>query len=415
MVVTALAFDFTNGFHDTGNAMAASIATGALKPKVAVGLSAALNLVGAFLSVEVAATVAKGIVNLDKVNIGPGDGKNHMLLLIVFCGLVGGILWNLLTWLFGLPSSSSHALFGGLIGVALISLGKDGVVWGGVVGKIIIPAVLAPIVAGIVSAIATALVYLITRKVEHEKQIKGFRWGQILSASLISLSHGTNDAQKTMGVIFLALVAYGRVNPEDGIPVWVKICCALAITLGTYIGGWRVIRTQGKGLVEIESPQGMAAEMATASVILTSSHFGLALSTTHVATGSILGTGLGRKNAEVRWGVAGRMVIAWIITLPAAAIVGALTYLLGHYIGLYNEVLGVIVVFIILVIAASYIFYRSLKTPVNANNVNDDWDDHKSSKDSRASKLSTQLPTAEKNIIPQQQEITQQQEQGDNH
>lgn len=415
MVVTALAFDFTNGFHDTGNAMAASIATGALKPKVAVGLSAALNLVGAFLSVEVAATVAKGIVNLDKVNIGPGDGKNHMLLLIVFCGLVGGILWNLLTWLFGLPSSSSHALFGGLIGVALISLGKDGVVWGGVVGKIIIPAVLAPIVAGIVSAIATALVYLITRKVEHEKQIKGFRWGQILSASLISLSHGTNDAQKTMGVIFLALVAYGRVNPEDGIPVWVKICCALAITLGTYIGGWRVIRTLGKGLVEIESPQGMAAEMATASVILTSSHFGLALSTTHVATGSILGTGLGRKNAEVRWGVAGRMVIAWIITLPAAAIVGALTYLLGHYIGLYNEVLGVIVVFIILVIAASYIFYRSLKTPVNANNVNDDWDDHKSSKDSRASKLSTQLPTAEKNIIPQQQEITQQQEQGDNH
>jgi putative phosphate transport protein pitA len=415
VVVTALAFDFTNGFHDTGNAMAASIATGALKPKVAVGLSAALNLVGAFLSVEVAATVAKGIVNLDKVNIGPGDGKNHMLLLIVFCGLVGGILWNLLTWLFGLPSSSSHALFGGLIGAALISLGKDGVVWGGVVGKIIIPAVLAPIVAGIVSAIATALVYLITRKVEHEKQIKGFRWGQILSASLISLSHGTNDAQKTMGVIFLALVAYGRVNPEDGIPVWVKICCALAIALGTYIGGWRVIRTLGKGLVEIESPQGMAAEMATASVILTSSHFGLALSTTHVATGSILGTGLGRKNAEVRWGVAGRMVIAWIITLPAAAIVGALTYLLGHYIGLYNEVLGVIVVFIILVIAASYIFYRSLKTPVNANNVNDDWDDHKSSKDSRASKLSTQLPTAEKNIIPQQQEITQQQEQGDNH
>lgn len=415
MVVTALAFDFTNGFHDTGNAMAASIATGALKPKVAVGLSAALNLVGAFLSVEVAATVAKGIVNLDKVNIGPGDGKNHMLLLIVFCGLVGGILWNLLTWLFGLPSSSSHALFGGLIGAALISLGKDGVVWGGVVGKIIIPAVLAPIVAGIVSAIATALVYLITRKVEHEKQIKGFRWGQILSASLISLSHGTNDAQKTMGVIFLALVAYGRVNPEDGIPVWVKICCALAIALGTYIGGWRVIRTLGKGLVEIESPQGMAAEMATASVILTSSHFGLALSTTHVATGSILGTGLGHKNAEVRWGVAGRMVIAWIITLPAAAIVGALTYLLGHYIGLYNEVLGVIVVFIILVIAASYIFYRSLKTPVNANNVNDDWDDHKSSKDSRASKLSTQLPTAEKNIIPQQQEITQQQEQGDNH
>ena len=376
MVVTALAFDFTNGFHDTGNAMATSIATGALKPKVAVSLSAALNLVGAFLSVEVAATVAKGIVNLDKVGINLADGKNHKLLLIVFCGLVGGILWNLLTWLFGLPSSSSHALFGGLIGAALISLGAGGVVWGGVIGKIVIPAVLAPVVAGIISAIGTALVYLITRKVEHEKQIRGFRWGQILSASLISLSHGTNDAQKTMGVIFLALVAYGKVNPDDGIPIWVKLCCALAIALGTYIGGWRVIRTLGKGLVEIESPQGMAAEMASAAVILTSSHFGIALSTTHVATGSILGTGLGRKGAEVRWGVAGRMVIAWVITLPAAAIVGALTWLIGHYVGLHNELLGVIVVFAVLVATAGYIFYHSRKTPVNAENVNDDWDAH---------------------------------------
>lgn len=376
VVVTALAFDFTNGFHDTGNAMATSIATGALKPKVAVSLSAALNLVGAFLSVEVAATVAKGIVNLDKVGINLADGKNHKLLLIVFCGLVGGILWNLLTWLFGLPSSSSHALFGGLIGAALISLGAGGVVWGGVIGKIVIPAVLAPVVAGIISAIGTALVYLITRKVEHEKQIRGFRWGQILSASLISLSHGTNDAQKTMGVIFLALVAYGKVNPDDGIPIWVKLCCALAIALGTYIGGWRVIRTLGKGLVEIESPQGMAAEMASAAVILTSSHFGIALSTTHVSTGSILGTGLGRKGAEVRWGVAGRMVIAWVITLPAAAIVGALTWLIGHYVGLHNELLGVIVVFAVLVATAGYIFHHSRKTPVNAENVNDDWDAH---------------------------------------
>ena len=376
VVVTALAFDFTNGFHDTGNAMATSIATGALKPKVAVSLSAALNLVGAFLSVEVAATVAKGIVNLDKVGINLADGKNHKLLLIVLCGLVGGILWNLLTWLFGLPSSSSHALFGGLIGAALISLGAGGVVWGGVIGKIVIPAVLAPVVAGIISAIGTALVYLITRKVEHEKQIRGFRWGQILSASLISLSHGTNDAQKTMGVIFLALVAYGKVNPDDGIPIWVKLCCALAIALGTYIGGWRVIRTLGKGLVEIESPQGMAAEMASAAVILTSSHFGIALSTTHVSTGSILGTGLGHKGAEVRWGVAGRMVIAWVITLPAAAIVGALTWLIGHYVGLHNELLGVIVVFAVLVATAGYIFHHSRKTPVNAENVNDDWDAH---------------------------------------
>lgn len=179
-----------------------------------------------------------------------------------------------------------------------------------------------------------------------------------------------------MGVIFLALVAYGKVNPDDGIPIWVKLCCALAIALGTYIGGWRVIRTLGKGLVEIESPQGMAAEMASAAVILTSSHFGIALSTTHVSTGSILGTGLGRKGAEVRWGVAGRMVIAWVITLPAAAIVGALTWLIGHYVGLHNELLGVIVVFAVLVATAGYIFHHSRKTPVNAENVNDDWDAH---------------------------------------
>lgn len=374
VVATALAFDFTNGFHDTGNAMATSIATGALKPKVAVTLSAVLNLVGAFLSIEVATTVAKGIVNLDKVPLA-GDGKNHMLLLIVFCGLVGGILWNLLTWLFGLPSSSSHALFGGLVGAALVSLGTGGVVWGGLVGKVVIPAFMAPFVAGLVSTVGTWLVYRITRKVPDDKKIKGFRWGQILSASLVSLSHGTNDAQKTMGVIFLSLLAYGYVQPDAEIPIWVKVACAGAIALGTYIGGWRVIRTLGKGLVEIESPQGMAAEMASAAIILTSSHFGLALSTTHVATGSIMGTGLGRKGAEVRWGVAGRMALAWVITLPAAAVMGALTWLVGHYIGLHNELVGVVVVFAILVCTSVYIYMHSRKAPVNSKNVNDDWHD----------------------------------------
>lgn len=374
VVATALAFDFTNGFHDTGNAMATSIATGALKPKVAVTLSAVLNLVGAFLSIEVATTVAKGIVNLDKVPVA-ADGKNHLLLLIVFCGLVGGILWNLLTWLFGLPSSSSHALFGGLVGAALISLGTGGVVWGGVVGKVMIPAFLAPFIAGLVSTVGTWLVYRITQKVPDKKKIQGFRWGQILSASLVSLSHGTNDAQKTMGVIFLSLLAYGYVQPDSEIPAWVKISCAAAIALGTYVGGWRVIRTLGKGLVEIESPQGMAAEMASAAIILTSSHFGLALSTTHVATGSIMGTGLGRKGAEVRWGVAGRMAIAWVITLPAAAIMGALTWLVGHYVGLHNELVGVIVVFVILVASSAYIYMHSRKAPVNSKNVTDEWEE----------------------------------------
>ena len=374
VVATALAFDFTNGFHDTGNAMATSIATGALKPKVAVTLSAVLNLVGAFLSIEVATTVAKGIVNLDKVPVA-ADGKNHLLLLIVFCGLVGGILWNLLTWLFGLPSSSSHALFGGLVGAALISLGTGGVVWGGVVGKVMIPAFLAPFIAGLVSTVGTWLAYRITQKVPDKKKIQGFRWGQILSASLVSLSHGTNDAQKTMGVIFLSLLAYGYVQPDSEIPAWVKISCAAAIALGTYVGGWRVIRTLGKGLVEIESPQGMAAEMASAAIILTSSHFGLALSTTHVATGSIMGTGLGRKGAEVRWGVAGRMAIAWVITLPAAAIMGALTWLVGHYVGLHNELVGVIVVFVILVASSAYIYMHSRKAPVNSKNVNDEWEE----------------------------------------
>lgn len=372
VVATALAFDFTNGFHDTGNAMATSIATGALKPKVAVTLSAVLNLVGAFLSIEVATTVARGVVNLDKVPVA-NDGKNHMLLLIVFCGLVGGILWNLLTWLFGLPSSSSHALFGGLVGASLIALGTGGVVWGGVVGKVMIPAILAPFVAGLVSTVGTWLVYRITARVPDKQKIQGFRWGQILSASLVSLSHGTNDAQKTMGVIFLSLLAYGYVQPDSEIPAWVKIACAAAIALGTYVGGWRVIRTLGKGLVEIESPQGMAAEMASAAIILTSSHFGLALSTTHVATGSIMGTGLGRKGAEVRWGVAGRMALAWLITLPAAAIMGAITWLVGHVIGIHSELLGVIVVFIILVAFSSYIYFHSRKAPVNSENVNDEW------------------------------------------
>ncbi|WP_327110534.1 inorganic phosphate transporter [Nocardia sp. NBC_01730] len=364
VVVTALAFDFTNGFHDTANAMATSIATGALKPRVAVALSAVLNLLGAFLSVAVAATVAKGIVRLDAVS-------GHDLLIIVFAGLVGGILWNLLTWLFGLPSSSSHALFGGLIGATLASLGWSGVIWAsgsdGVVTKIILPAVLAPVVAALVSAIGTWLVYRIARSSTEDKVTEGFRWGQIGSASLVSLAHGTNDAQKTMGVIFLALVAHGTLTKNDELPLWVMAACAVAIAAGTYLGGWRIIRTLGKGLVEIDSPQGLAAESASAAIILTSAHFGLPLSTTQTATGSILGTGLG-KGAEVRWGVMGRMVVAWLLTLPLAGVAGAICWAVAHFVG---GLAGVLVVFGILIALSTLMYLRSRRNPVHTDNVNE--------------------------------------------
>jgi inorganic phosphate transporter, PiT family len=368
VVITALVFDFTNGFHDTGNAMATSIATGALKPKVAVGLSAVLNLVGAFLSIEVAKTVGREVVNLEMA-----DG--HSLMLIVFTGLVGGIVWNLLTWLLGLPSSSSHALFGGLIGATVAGLGVSGVLWAGVVAKVIIPALVAPVIAALVSTVGTILIYRLTARVGDRQKTRGFRWGQVGTASLVSLAHGTNDAQKTMGVIFLAMVASSAIDPSADIPFWVKLACAVAIALGTYLGGWRIIRTLGKGLVEIDSPQGMAAEGASAAIILTSSHFGMALSTTHVATGSILGTGLGRKGADVRWSVAGRMVLAWVITIPAAAVVGAVCWLIGHFVGLVsNELTGVIVVFAILAALSTVMFVRSRRQPVHSGNVNEQWE-----------------------------------------
>lgn len=371
VVLTALAFDFTNGFHDTANAMATSIATKALKPKTAVALSAILNLVGAFLSIEVAKTVGKGIVNLD--NAGDDTG----LMLIVFTGLVGAILWNVLTWLLGLPSSSSHALFGGLIGATMASLGTDGVLWAGVLSKVVVPAVAAPFIAAVVATVGTWFVYRLAQPVSDDKKRSNFRYGQVATASLVSLAHGTNDAQKTMGVIFLALVAANEIDPNADIPFWVRLACALAIALGTYIGGWRIIRTLGKGLVEIDSPQGMAAEGASAAIILTSSHFGMALSTTHVATGSIIGSGLGRKGAEVRWGVMGRMVIAWLITLPAAGAVGAITWFVGHYLNAWtgSEWLGELAVFLVLVAFCGWMFMHSRRNPVDPNNVNDEWAD----------------------------------------
>ncbi len=371
LVAVAVAFDFTNGFHDTANAMATSIATRALAPKVAVGLSACLNLVGAFLSVQVALTVSNKVVAIQGANGEPVPALMGMpILLVVLAGLIGAIIWNILTWLFGIPSSSSHAMFGGLIGAAIAALGIHGVKWTGVFESVIIPAVAAPFVAGIVSALGTALTYRITRSVPDDTRSRGFRWGQIGSASLVSLAHGTNDAQKTMGVITLALIASGHWTDTHAVPLWVKFVCAAAIASGTYIGGWRVIRTLGKGLVEIDSPQGMAAEMASAAIILSSSHAGMALSTTHVATGSILGTGVGKKGAQVRWSVAARMAVAWVITLPASALVGSVTWFIAHSIG---GVFGAAVITLMLAAGAGYMFWHSRKQPIHADNVNDDW------------------------------------------
>jgi inorganic phosphate transporter, PiT family len=359
VVITALAFDFTNGFHDTGNAMATSIATGALGPRTAVAISGLLNFVGAFLSLAVAATIANGLVNTADVTLS-----------VVAAGLAGGIIWNLLTWLFGIPSSSSHALIGGVIGSTIAAAGGSAVLWHGLASKVVIPAVLSPVIAGLVAAIGTWSLYRITRSLTQAARGHGFRIGQIGSACLVSLAHGTNDAQKTMGVITLALIANGTLASGSNAPLWVIVTCAIAISLGTYIGGWRVIRTLGKGLVEIAAPQGMAAESASAAVILLSSSFGYSLSTTHVATGSIIGTGLGKKGAEVRWNVAGRMATAWVFTLPCSGLVGAAAYALAHAV---NGTLGVIVILIILAGLAGLIFWRSRSDKVDHNNVNAEW------------------------------------------
>ena len=312
VVALALFFDFTNGFHDTANAMATPIATGALRPTVAVGIAAVLNLVGAFISTTVANTISGGLIN-------EGPGGVLITPTLIFAGLLGAVLWNLVTWVLGLPSSSSHALFGGLIGAAIVGAGFDSINLTVLLSKIVLPAVLAPIVAGLVSFLATRIAYATTKK----RQRDGFRIGQIFTSSLVSLAHGTNDAQKTMGVITLTLIAGGFQAANSQPQFWVILVCAVAIALGTYTGGWRIIRTLGKGITDIEPAQGFAAEAATTATILASTHLGFALSTTQVASGSVIGTGIGRKGASVRWRTAGRIALGWVITIPAAALVGA--------------------------------------------------------------------------------------------
>lgn len=356
VIVVALTFDFTNGFHDTANAMATSIATGALKPKTAVIAAGTLNLVGAFLSTEVAKTISGGLINEQQVTIGAE---------FIFAGLVGAILWNLLTWLLGLPSSSSHALFGGLVGAVIVGAGVEGVNFGAVVAKILIPSLISPIVAGLAAFIAVKLIYLIVKKLDESYVDRGFRHGQTITACLVALSHGTNDAQKTMGIITLTLISVGAQASGTGPQLWVIAVCGLAIALGTYMGGWRIIRTLGKGLTEIATPQGFAAEASSATTILVSSHLGFALSTTQVCSGSIIGSGLGRGNV-VNWGIAGRMLIAWLVTFPASGIIAAAACAVAKI-----SLAGTIIVAVAAALAAFAIFRLSRRNPVTSGNVNE--------------------------------------------
>jgi inorganic phosphate transporter, PiT family len=315
VVATALIFDFTNGFHDTANVVATSISTHAMRPRLAVAYASALNFVGAFISLEVAATVAKDVV--DPGVITPT---------VVFAGLVGAIAWNLATWYFGLPSSSSHALIGGVVGAAFAAAGADAVLGDGILGKVLIPAVLAPILAFVVGAIAINVAYGTVGRERPGPITRGFRFGQVISGGLLALGHGTNDAQKTMGVITLALIANGSLSESADVPFWVVVSAATAIALGTYTGGWRIIRTMGSRILKMDTAQGFSAQGAGAAVILTSSHFGFPLSTTQVISGGIMGAGAGKKLSAVRWGVAGNIVVAWVLTIPAAGLVAAGLY-----------------------------------------------------------------------------------------
>jgi PiT family inorganic phosphate transporter len=315
VVATALAFDFTNGFHDTANAIATSVSTRAMSPRVAVAMSATLNFVGAFLSLEVAATIAKGIVE-------PGS----VTLAVVFSGLIGAIAWNLATWWLGLPSSSSHALIGGVVGSMLAAAGPHAVIWSGIVQKVAIPGLVAPVLALLATALAIFVAYRIVGRRSPGVVSRGFRLGQLVSGALFSLAHGTNDAQKTMGIIVLALVANGNLSADAGVPTWVVVSSASAIAAGTYAGGWRIIRTMGTRIIKMDPAQGFAAQTVGAAVILSASHVGFPLSTTHVMSGAIIGAGAAKRLSAVRWGVAGNIVAAWVLTLPCSAAVGALTY-----------------------------------------------------------------------------------------
>jgi PiT family inorganic phosphate transporter len=362
VVVTAICFDFTNGFHDTANAVATSIATGALKPRVAVLMAGVLNLAGAFISIKVAATIAKGIVNPAALAHGAG-------LSLVFAALIGAILWNLVTWYFTLPSSSSHALIGGIIGATIVAEGSHDVMFHGILSSVIAPGVLSPIIAFGVAAIGTYFVYRLIRVMGEGAARRGYRYGQIGSAALVSLAHGTNDAQKTMGVITLALIAHGSISAAHFyVPIWVKLACGLAMFLGTTVGGWRIINTMGNRITDIESPQGFAAEAAGAAVILSSSFYGYPLSTTHVVTGGVMGAGAGKRLESVRWGVFGQMLTAWVLTIPMAGALGAATWEIANLFG-SNSTVGTVVMALVAAIAAGGLYTLAQRNRISAGDL----------------------------------------------
>ena len=316
VVATALGFDFTNGFHDTANVVATSISTRALSPRLAIALASLLNFVGAFISLKVATTIGTGILDSGAITMQ-----------IVFAGLVGAIAWNLATWYFGLPSSSSHALIGGVVGSMIAASGTAAVNFGGLLGKVVIPALISPLLAFIVAGAGIVLTYRLVARLRPGPASRGFRHGQIFSGGMLALAHGTNDAQKTMGVITLALIAHGDISKAHfSVPTWVVLAAASAIALGTYAGGWRIIRTLGTRIIKMDAAQGFTAQSAGAAVVLAASHVGFPLSTTHVMAGGVMGAGAGKRISAVRWGVAGNMATAWVLTLPASAAAGAATY-----------------------------------------------------------------------------------------
>jgi PiT family inorganic phosphate transporter len=348
VVAAALAFDFTNGFHDTANAIATSVSTRAMSPRFAVLLSAVLNFAGAFISLEVAATVASGIVESGAITTT-----------VVFAGLIGAIAWNLATWWFGLPSSSSHALIGGVVGAAFAAQGASAVKGDGIVEKVLVPAAVAPLLAFSVAAVAIVVCYRLVGRVRPGPVNRGYRLGQIVTASMFSLAHGTNDAQKTMGIITLALIAHGDLSADSfEVPTWVIVSSAAAIALGTYTGGWRIIRTMGTRIIKMDPAQGFSAQGAGAAVVLTASHLGFPLSTTHVISGAVMGAGAAKRLSAVRWGLAGNIVLAWVLTLPAAAIIGASVYGISAIFG--DGALGPLIVSISLIGVIAAIFGRRL-------------------------------------------------------
>ncbi|MDQ3874274.1 MAG: inorganic phosphate transporter [Actinomycetota bacterium] len=313
VVAVALFFDFTNGFHDTANAIATSVSTRAVSPRLAVLGAAVLNVAGAFISLEVAATVAKGVVLPEVVTLE-----------VVLAGLVGAITWDLVTWYFGLPTSSSHALIGGVAGSAVAAAGFDVVQWDGLVDKVLIPSLAAPLLGVAGAALLMLALLWIVRRRSPGLVNRVFRRLQLLSASFVALTHGTNDAQKTMGIIALALVASGHIAADDFyVPLWVIAASAVAMGAGTYAGGWRIIRTLGQRVAKLEPPQGFAAETATATILWFTAHLGFPVSTTHTISGSVLGAGASRRFSAVRWGVAGNILLAWVLTVPAAGVIGA--------------------------------------------------------------------------------------------